>query len=176
MSCAINFEEQQRAVIGPMQILEDKQNRFLPRRPMKERADGISHVETNRLVVRPGRRLEGEALTQLRQDETDVPGPRREESPDLVRRHVLGECAKRLRPRPVWRRTFAIAAPAPEDAHSALRRLGREFLGKRRLADPWLTGSQHDLSAAAERAVKRMTQLCQLVFAVEEEAIVRNPR
>jgi hypothetical protein len=57
-----------------------------------------------------------------------------------------------------------------------LRRPGREFLGKRRLADPWLTGSHHHVSAAAERVVKRMTQLSQLVFAVEEEAAVQDPR
>jgi hypothetical protein len=36
---------------------------------------------------------------------------------------------------------------------------GREFLCKRRLADSCLSGSQHDLSAAGDRAVERLAQL-----------------
>jgi len=38
-------------------------------------------------------------------------------------------------------------------------RSGRGCLGKRRFADACLTGNEHNLSASAERTVKRTTQL-----------------
>ena len=47
----------------------------------------------------------------------------------------------------------------PEDTRASCVRSGREYLGNRRLADSCLTGSQHDLSASAERAIKRTAQL-----------------
>jgi hypothetical protein len=67
-----------------VQVFEDKQKGSLPSRPVEDSADSISHVETNRLVVRYGRTLEGESLTKLGHDKADVPRARRKESPRLV--------------------------------------------------------------------------------------------
>jgi hypothetical protein len=78
------LQEQQRAVVSPVQVLEDKQKGSLPSRPVEDSADCISNVETNRLVVRDGRTLEGESLTHLGHDKADVPRTPRKESPNVV--------------------------------------------------------------------------------------------
>jgi hypothetical protein len=170
------FEEKQRTLVGPVQIVEDEQKRSLPSRAMKERADGISHMESNRVIIGNGRTLEVEPLAQLRQHEADVPGARLKESPYLVGRLCLGQRPENFGPRSVRRRPFAVTASAPEDAHSSSSSRGREFLSERRLTDSCLTGSQHDLSASAERAIKRMAQLCQFAFAIEDKAALRSVR
>jgi hypothetical protein len=76
-----------------------------------------------------------------------------------VDRPVLSECAESLGPWPVRRRPFEITRSTPEDARASCVRSGRECPGKRRLADACLTGSQDDLSASTERAIKRTAQL-----------------
>jgi hypothetical protein len=139
-------------------VFEDKQNGSLPSRSLKDSSNRIRYVEPNRFVVRDGRAVEGKSLTQLGQDETEVPRSLRKRSL-YVGRPVLGECAKSLGPWPVRRRPFEITRATPEDARASCVRCRREYLGKRRLADSWLTGSQHDLSASAERAIKRTAQL-----------------
>ena len=117
-----------------------------------------------------------EPSAQLRQHEADVPGARLKESPHLLGRLGLGQRPENFGPRPVRRRPFAVAASAPEDAHSSSSSRGREFLSERRLPDSCLTSSQHDLSASAERAIERITQLCQFAFAIEDKAALRSAR
>jgi hypothetical protein len=139
-------------------VFEDKQNGSLPSRSLKDSANRIRYVEPNRFVVRDGRAVEGKSLTQLGQNETEIPRSRRKRSLD-VGRPIFGKCAKSLGPWPVRRRPFEVARSTPEDARASGVRSGREYLGERRLADSCLTGSQHDLSAAPERAIKRTAQL-----------------
>jgi hypothetical protein len=139
-------------------VFEDKQNGALPSRSVKDSADRVRYVEPNRFVVRDKRAVEGKSLTQLGQDEAEVPRSRRKRRL-YIGRPVLGQCAKRLGPWPVRRRPFEITGSTPEDACASGVRSGREYLGKRRLADSCLTGRQHNLSASAERPIKRTTQL-----------------
>jgi hypothetical protein len=138
-------------------VFEDKQDGSLPSRTLKDGADRIRHVEPNRFVWH-GRAIDGISLPQLGQDETEVPGSRRNEIL-YVSRLILGERAEGLGPWPVRRRPFEIARSTPEDARASCVRSGREYLRKRRLADSCLTGSQHDLSASAKRPVERTAQL-----------------
>jgi hypothetical protein len=138
-------------------VFEDKQNGSLPSRSLKDGADRIRHVEPNRFVWN-GRAIDGISLTQLGQDETEVPGSRRNKILHASR-FVLGERAESLGPWPVRRRPFEITRSTPEDARASCVRFGPEYLRKRRLADSCLTGSQHDLSASAKRAIKRTAQL-----------------
>jgi hypothetical protein len=141
-----------------MHVLEDKQNGSLSSRSLKDSANRIRYVEPNRFVVGERRAVEAKSLTQLGQNETKVPRSRRKQSLH-VGRPVLRECAKSLGPWPVRRRPFEIARSTPEDARASCVRSGREYMGKRRLADSCLTGGEHDLSASAERAIKRPAQL-----------------
>jgi hypothetical protein len=154
------LKEKQRALIGPVQIFEDQHDGSLSSRPLKETADFIGQTETGGFSIRNGRTLaDADALAQLRDDDTDVSGTRPTEGTQVVRGFVLDECPESLCPRPVRRRPFAITSSTPEDTRPSHGRYGREFPRKRRLANPWLTGNQHDLSAAAHRGVERTTQL-----------------
>src|SRR4030095_11645627 len=45
------FEEKQRALVGPVQIVEDEQKRSLPSCAMQERPDGVGHMESNRVII-----------------------------------------------------------------------------------------------------------------------------
>jgi hypothetical protein len=141
-----------------VQVFEDKQNGSLPSRSLKDSANCIRDVKPNRFVARDGRAVEGKSLTQLWKNETEIPRSRRERSL-YVGRPIFGKCAKSLGPGPVRRRPFEVARSTPEDACASGIRSGREYLGKRRLADSCLTGGEHDLSASAERAIKRAAQL-----------------
>ena len=67
--------------------------------------------------------------------------------------------ARSARPTASTEATHRDSRSAPEDARSSCGRSGREFPGKCRLADPWFTGNQHDLSASVERVVERTAQL-----------------
>jgi hypothetical protein len=154
------LKEKQRTLIGPVQIFEDQHDGSLSSRALKETANCISQTETGGFFIRNGRTLaDADALAQLRDDGTDVSGARPTEGTQVVRGLVLDECPESLCPRPIRRRPFAITRSTPEDARASPGRYGREFPGKCRLANPWLTGNQHDLSAPAQRAVERTTQL-----------------
>jgi hypothetical protein len=139
-------------------VFEDKQDGSVLSRSLQDSANRIRYVEPNKFVVRDGRAVESKPLTQLGQDEAEVPRLRRKKGL-YVGRPVLDECAESHRPWPVRRRPFAITRPTPEHTRASCVRSGREHLSKRRLADSWLTGHQHDLSASAERVIKRTAQL-----------------
>ena len=162
------LEEQQRVLIRPMKILENKQNWRLQRGTLQKRVHGVEELEPVRLNLRCGRNAK--PLAYLRDDEAEATSRGTEDATKRRDAAALGKRADDLCPRPVRRRRLALYAAPPEYAHGSGGRDGGELLDQPGLANAGLATDQHDLSVAALRFFERATQHRQLALPADEHA------
>ena len=75
-----------------------------------------------------------------------------------------------LHPRPVGGRAFALVAASPEYLNVAEACVGRELLGRARLADPRLADQHHQPPAPGQRVFEAGAQFVHLLLAADEDA------
>jgi hypothetical protein len=147
-------EQQERPLVGPLQVVEDEDERPLRGGGRDERADGLEEPVPLALRV-AGRRGRGR---ELRPERREQPSQHARAGAgllaELVRRRAADVVLERVHERLV-RRQRLLERPAPEHARPAGVQRARELGDEAGLTDPRLAGHERDLPPAAERPPPR---------------------
>ena len=163
------LEGQQRRGVGPVQVVEDDDERLLLGRGRQQRREGVEEAKASLVGVQlGGARGLAQRLAELGQQAGD-PGRARAES-GTQRREVgaARERAADLHPRPVGGRAAAVPAAAPRPRGPAGRGVLDELARQRGLADPRLAGQEHEPAAPGEGGLERRLELRKLAPAPHE--------
>jgi len=127
--------------IGPMQVLDDEDDRGDLGQAMEQAQDGIQQTGLERFAL--GGAINGDARSE-RRDEVGEIGPRRaDHGLQLGRIQLLSQIAQGLDERRVRHAAVAdVGTAAHEDAHPACRRHRRDLGDEPRLADARLAGDE----------------------------------
>ena len=141
-------QQQQRWLVGPMQVVEDHDQRPRARGFAEKGRNRIEEAKPRLLGIaidRPALAEVAETLAELGHDLGDIGGATAElpAQADRVCLHHIR--ADRLRPGPVRRRPLAFVTASPMHARTTDRRVGRQLLGRPGLADPRVAGEEHEL-------------------------------
>ncbi len=149
------LEQQQRGLVGPVQVVEEQDHRAVARGRDQEARDRVEQPEARLLALGGPGRLDVEALGDLGHELGDLGGAGAHLPRHRHRVGVAHVAADRLHPGPVGGRALVLAAAAPVDAGAADLGVGGELLRGARLADPRLADQQQQPAAARERARRR---------------------
>ena len=123
----------------------------------------VEQAEPRLFGLHRRRRLEpDDAGRHLGHDLCDDGRTRAELRTQIIR--IAGVCVRPhdLHPRPVGRSTFALVAAARQHLRAAQPRVRRQLVAATRLADPGLTGEQHEPAPPGQRVVECDSELCHL--------------
>ena len=166
-------EQEQRRLVGAVQVVEDQHEWAGRRRGPQERRDGIEELKARgvglaRSDVRDGGRaqLGGHEI----RDEAREPRGRLGAEPgdgdgDLP---LDRQAAQDAQPRPVRRRAAAVPRATPQDERAGLDGFSAELVGEGRLADARVAGDHEQPAAAPQGTAEAMAQLCELALAADE--------
>ena len=166
-------EQQQRGVVGAVQVVEDEHERRLPGGCAQQRRDRIEELKAGGVglagVCRGGGALGRQVLRRARQpgDQPRQPAGRlRPERGERVADVAFdGQPAQDPQPRPVGRRAARSPGAPPQHGGAGGDRLGADRIGQRRLADPRIAGDHEQPAAAGQRALQALAQLGELPVA-----------
>ena len=164
-------QQQQRRLVGPVQIVEHDDQRAGARGAAEELGDGVEDPEARLLGIHRRELADvAEALADLGHDPRHVRGAGAELPAQPDRIGLADVLADRLRPWPVRRGAVALVAATPEHARSAHPGVGRELLGGPGLADPGIAGQHQHPALAGERVLEQRAHLLELSLAPDEDA------
>jgi hypothetical protein len=165
-------QQEQRGLVGPVEIVEDEHQRPGLGAALQERRDRIEQAKARLLGVDRRRSGEvGKAIVNLGNDLRHI---RHGGAEDLFQHATVALVeldAKDLRPGPVGRRALALPGAAPEDGGVAGRGALRQLVGELALADARLAGNQNDRAAAGDGALEPVVQRGELRLAADEDAL-----
>ena len=143
------LQQQERRLVGAVEIVEQQHQRRGARRALKVRRHGVERPKPRLLRRQHGRRLEPrKSRPQLGREREDV-GGRGPEVADEARGLLLADGRTQdLHPRPECRRTLPFMTAATEDARATLARVGRHLLRGPRLADSRLADEEDERTDA----------------------------
>ena len=163
-------EQEQRRRVGPVEVVEDEDERPRPSGAREERREGIKQPKARLLGVERRRHGEiGKPIANLRNDLGDV---RRGGAEDGLEPHtvaLLDVGADDLRPGPVRRCALALPRASPEDLGSPCPRVGGQSIGELALPDPGLAGHEAHAATACHRALEPGAQRGELRLAADED-------
>ena len=159
-------EQQQRRMIGAVQVVEDEDERRLTGRGAQQRRDRVEELKARRVRFpaigcgRLARRIDA-LLGRLREagDQAREPVGRlgSERGERLAEVALGGQPAQDPQPRPVRRRAAAAPRAAPQHRRSGRDGLGADRVGHRGLADARVTGDHEQPPAAGQRSLQPLT-------------------
>ena len=168
-------EQQQRRVIGAVQVVEDEDERASVGRRAQQRRDGVEELKARGVGLaraRVGGRC-GDVARRRGHDVGHEAGqPRACLGPEGGDRRadvaLGGQAAQDPKPRPVRRRAAAVPRTAPEHERTPGDSLCAERVGEGGLADAGVAGDHEEAAAPVQRAVETVTQLGELTLAADE--------
>ena len=164
-------QQEQRGLVGPMQVVEHDHQRPGARGADEEVAERVEEPEARLLGLHVGRLADvAEPVGDLGDDLGYVGGPAAELPAQPDRVGVADVRAQRLRPGPVRGLSLGLVAASPVDAGAADPGVGRELLGRPRLADPGIPRDQQQPPATGVRALELGAHLLELGVATDEHA------
>ena len=168
-------EEEERRLVGPVQVVEHDQQGAGPCRPAEERRDGVEEAEAGLLGFELWRRRRVvQARCQFWQQAQDVAGARPQMPRQLLVIDAAGVRPQGLDPRPEGGRPLALPARAPEHARAKTVGVGRAVDGEAGLADARFAGEEDDAASAGRGPVDRAAEGGDLGVSSEEGGIDRS--
>jgi hypothetical protein len=152
------LQQPQRGAVGPVQVVEDDDDRAALGDRHQRGGDGVVQLEglgPRGVVRRPGIRRRGRRLAEQDRQADAAGGPGRR---PLLGRGGPPQRAEHLHPRPVARGAVGLPAGAAEHQRAAPPGLFRGVGDQRGLADPGLPGDQHQPAVAVDRPADLRTQ------------------
>jgi hypothetical protein len=165
------LEQEQRGLVGRVQVVEHDRERLAPRGVPQEARDRVEQAEA-RLLRLERLRLgkAGQPLAHLGHDLGDVGGARAHVRDELVLVPLVHVGPDHLDPWPVDGCALALVAAAPQHLCTAQAGVGGDLGGHACLADPGLAREHHEAAAAGHGLVEPRAQFARLVAAADEDA------
>ncbi len=162
-------EQVERRAVGPVEIVDDDEERGVCSQPDRGRGDGNEHA---RLLLflgsRPGTGRALRALAEQPLDDGRVPGERR-----VLAGEELQPGEKRRGERQV-RKIEMLAAPARGHLHAEAGSRALHLAHEPRLPDSGLAGEQDQLRLTAPGVVEALLEPLALVVSIDERANARR--
>ena len=171
------LQEEERRPIGPVQVVQQEDQRPAVGRALQERRDCVEQAEPCLLrLQRRWRRQVRQPLAHLRHDLGDVGGPGTHVGAEVggVMATYVGPDG--LDPRPVGRRSLALVASPHERQGSALDGVTGELQGGARLANARLARKHQEASVTSERLLQQLLQLAHLLVPPDEHPLGQSLR
>jgi hypothetical protein len=162
------LHQQQRRLVGPVEVLEYEQDGVAPRVPADEFGDAVQQVAALLLGgERYGLGDVGVARTQLGHQLGDLRRVLTERLAQRLGREVARRLLEVLDGREVGRRTLLVDAVAGEHVHAEAPRLVGRLLHQARLPDAGLSADQDQRAGTVARSLRGLEQPCALPGAAD---------
>ncbi len=163
------LQQQERRVVGPVQVVDQQDLRRHARAPLDEVAEAVEQVAA--LLLR--RQLDGrwnirEHTPQLRDELRHLGCRFTERVAECRPRHDARRAFHHLDPRNEWWGACHLVTATGQRQTPALARVPEDLLGEPRLANARLPADQHQTATAPHRLVEPLAQLGVLTVAPDE--------
>ena len=167
---AQELEQRQRRRIGPVQVIDDRDEWHLLRRLCKEAGDGVEHPKSRLGGIERGSARRGRTIPvrKLGYDRGDVAYTLPHREPNLARRRRIDKLAQDLHPRPVRRSAGFLVTTAPNNERPLVFCGVCKRFGAAAFADSGLATEHEDLAAPAKHLVERAFEETELFCAPHE--------
>ena len=167
-------EEQQRRLIGAVEILEHEQHGRRFRDPPEKGGRVLEEVKARRLgLAGRGCRLFVQMPAQLRHQSAERANPRLHLGRDPGSTAQARVRPEDLEPGPVRRPPLGLAAAAPQRTHAVPCRLAGELAGQPGLPDPGLASYEEERPTVRAKAGEAAQELLELPLASDEDETTR---
>jgi hypothetical protein len=162
-------DELERRLVGPVQVVEDDEQRRRAGDLGEQRRDGVEEAEPLGAELPHVQRARGAVRrrAELRQHDAQLTGARAEPAGERGERGAARPAAQHLHDRLIGRDPLLVEAPVEDDRAVAVRVVG-ELGGEPRLSDARVPGEHDEPAGAARAAAPRVVEARRLGRAADE--------